>query len=328
MKLFVCVCVVAALSAVVAMPQNKKFHDLDVQAVRTNFKMFLANHGKVYTEQEFATRMEIFHANLAKIDELNDQDPTGVYGITQFADLTEAEFRSLYLTLDAHSFPQGLTALTAPPALKTPDSWDWRDKGAVTDVKDQGQCGSCWAFSTTGNLEGLNYVKNNKLIPLSEQQLVDCDHLDSGCSGGLPSNAYQYVEENGIESEEDYPYTARDENCKADPSKSVLRLTGWKQLPTDEGDLSTWVAGNWPASIGINATPLQFYTGGIADPSSCNPQQLNHGVLIVGYGTEAGKDFWIVKNSWGGAWGEQGYFRIIRGKGACGLNTMATTGLM
>jgi len=207
---------------------------------------------------------------------------------------------------------------------------DWRKQGFVSGVKDQGQCGSCWAFSTVANIEG-QFVRNGgKLTQFAEQQLVDCDdNGDQGCNGGLMENAFEFlVKSGGLMAQEDYPYTASDDTCKFDESKVQVTLSSFEKYgSTDEEEIATFLAQTGPLSVAINADPLQFYSSGIVDEdeSSCDPLGLNHGVTLVGYGTEGTSKYWIVKNSWGANWGEEGYFRVARGKGTCGINTDIST---
>jgi len=236
------------------------------------------------------------------------------------------------MTLDVNSLAamkSKMTRYEAKSNLAAPTSFDWRTKGAVTHVKDQGQCGSCWAFSAVANIEGVNFVKNGKLEEFSEQQLVDCDHNgDQGCNGGLMDQAFEYLVENGgLETEADYPYEGSDDSCSFDESKVAVKLTGFHDISSNEDEIAKVLAEVGPLSVGINASPFQFYGGGILKPtkSSCNPSQLNHGVTIVGYGVEGTTKFWIIKNSWGASWGEEGYIRLQRGTGACGVNTNVST---
>lgn len=314
--LFLCVVVVA----VAALSQDDMF------------EAFVKTHGKVYLSGEEKTyRVKTFKSNLAKIDYLNSLDTGAVYGATAFADLSPEEFSMKYLGLH-HDHSHGTAPVAPLKSGAVPASFDWREKGAVTPVKDQGQCGSCWSFSTTGNIEGVWQIAGHKLTSLSEQNLVDCDtKADQGCNGGLPSNAFAYIMSNGgIDTEASYPYTAADGTCKYSKANIGAQITNWTAVSTDETQIAAYLAEHGPLSIGINAMWMQFYMGGVADPLFCNPKTLDHGVLIVGYGTDATskKPYWIIKNSWAASWGEQGYYRIVRGKGACGLNTMVTSAIV
>ncbi|VEN63981.1 unnamed protein product [Callosobruchus maculatus] len=223
------------------------------------------------------------------------------------------------------------------PDIELPTEFDWRQKNAVTEVKDQGMCGSCWAFSTTGNVEGQYAIKYGKLLEFSEQELVDCDKLDDGCNGGLMDNAYRTIEKmGGLETEEDYPYEAENEKCHFVKSKSKVQLSGAVNISHDETDMAKWLVKNGPIAIAINANAMQFYVGGVSHPWKmlCSPKNLDHGVLIVGYGVHKYPKFnktlpyWIVKNSWGPRWGEQGYYRVYRGDGTCGLNQTPSSAIV
>merc|ERR1711973_213420 len=206
-------------------------------------------------------------------------------------------------------------------------SVDWRQKNAVTPVKNQGNCGSCWAFSTTGSVEGAAAIASGQLISLSEQQLVDCSKAEhhGGCNGGLMDYGFQYIEDNhGITTEQDYAYTARDGTCNGEKAAHhVVTVTDYKDVPRNNPDQLQQAVSQGPVSIAIEAdkSVFQLYKEGVFSDSGCGTN-LDHGVLVVGYGTDAGQDYWIVKNSWGATWGEQGYIRLGKtesGAGMCGM---------
>lgn len=305
------------------------------------FQNFLTTFNKRYsTVEEFEKRYEIFSENYEKATmhkqmfELHGQEQTYEVGINQFMDMTQEEFASTYLTLkitdkDLQKSKNAKNVLKVTYANgEAPESWDWREKGVVSRVKDQKACGSCWAFSAIGNIESMYAMKTNKSQEFSEQQLVDCDTVDKGCNGGLMEDAFKYLENSGVETETDYVYTAQNGNCKFDGSKIQAKVTGYHYAGTeDEEQIKQLLFENGPFAIALNAGTLQFYSRGIYDPFLfCSPKSINHGVLLVGYGVDGkGKKYWIVKNSWGEKWGENGYFRIIRGKGKCGVNTYVIT---
>jgi len=289
---------------------------------RAKYEEWKAAYGSNGGEEEF----EVFQSNLRLIQQLQDDDASATYShMTPFANISPEVFK----TRNGYRPTEGATRAPLLDVSNLATSYDWRDHGAVNAIKDQGQCGSCWAFSTVANIEGVGMVETGKLLDLSEQQLVDCDTQDGGCQGGLPSTAFQYMIDQGmgLEGESAYPYTAADGTCTDSKSQEKAFITAWHQTSTDETQIAAALQQYGPLSIGINANTFQFYTGGVASPSSflCNPSALDHGVAIVGFGTDGGKDYWTIRNSWGSSWGEAGYIRMVRGSGACGLNSDVTT---
>jgi C1A family cysteine protease len=298
------------------------------------WEQFLIKYRKTttyQTKQDAWYRFNVFKANLVRAAYQNQNDQgTAEYGVTQFMDMTEEEFAETYLTLQHDEHNEWMGGLDQMDFLaKTedaPESYDWREHGAVTPVKDQGQCGSCWAFSTIANIEGQYFLKNNKLESFSEQELVDCDKKsDQGCNGGLMQNAFVFLEETGFELESEYKYTARDGTCHAKEHTQEGKVASWKMVSRDAKEIAATLASTGPLSAAVNASWFQTYMGGIMDPFFCNPKKLDHGITLVGYGAEGGKDFWIIKNSWNTSWGEKGYVRLARGHGKCGINTNVCT---
>ncbi|CAH1124318.1 unnamed protein product [Ceutorhynchus assimilis] len=295
-----------------------------LQEHAVKFQAFKMVHGKSYLNQvEETKRFSIFRDNLRAIEEHNALYEQGLVSykqkITKFADKTQEEFKA-YLSL--HKKP---TLLKTTKYIKTgvavPDSVDWRAQGQVTGVKDQADCGSCWAFSLTGSTEGAHYRKTGKLVALSEQQLIDCTtDLNYGCEGGYLDQSFPYVEEKGLQSEESYPYEAEDGTCRYNASAVVTKTTSHVSIEAeDESALLEVVATIGPVSVAINADYITYYASGVFEDERCTADGLDHGVLVVGYGTENGKDYWIVKNSWGAEWGDEGYFKLARGTNECGI---------
>lgn len=294
------------------------------------FKEFLHLYNKEYDITETFIRFQIFRQNLKLTD--------GKYN--QFTDLKQEEFLSKFANLEQpfstselkNKFDLFVTKSFLDINLSDlPTSFDWRDKEVVTSVKNQGQCGSCWAFSAIENIESQYAIKTKKLEDFSVQQLLDCDHLDHGCGGGFPFRAFEYIKQTGgIESAHDYPYKAAKHDCNAEKEKFKATVVKSIGIDEDEEVIKAALVKYGPLSVALNATLLQMYFGGIVEarpPFTCNPETLNHAVLLVGYGVQqtSNKKYWIVKNSWGKLWGERGYFKILRGAGECGINRQVYT---
>jgi cathepsin L len=217
----------------------------------------------------------------------------------------------------------------ATDSSSLPAQVDWRSKGWVTPVKNQGKCGSCWAFTATGALEGQNFNKTGVLVSLSEQNLVDCSTSNYGCNGGVTDYAFRYVKQNsGIASEESYQYTGKQGSCQYRSSNKAGTCSGWVDIPPgDETALQVAVATVGPVAVAIDASSMlfQLYRKGVYKNPFCSSTNLDHAVLIVGYGTYNGQPYWLVKNSWGTSWGQDGYVMMARNQGnMCGIATSAS----
>jgi len=277
------------------------------------------------TEEE--TRKFIFEKNAAYIQQHNSQGHSFTLGMNQFGDLTNAEFQAKYLTKMNASRTGDKFDLTA---TANPSSVDWRTKGYVTPIKDQGQCGSCWSFSAAAGIEGAHFKATGNLVSFSEQNLVDCSTAEGnqGCNGGLMDYAFTYVIKNkGLDTEASYPYTARDGSCRYKPDTSGGTIKSFVDVTSgSEADLETASATIGPISVAIDAShnSFQFYKSGIYSEPLCSSKNLDHGVTLVGYGTSTAA-YWIVKNSWGTSWGNQGYIEMTKDKrNQCGIATAAS----
>lgn len=306
------------------------------------FDEFVKKYNRRYvSDNEHSLRMRIFKRNLHKIEMLNKHEQgTAKYGITEFADMTEKEYLRKTGLLGKRRNQNDLDNPIAhiPDIQDIPTEFDWRDKGAVTDVKNQGNCGSCWSFSVTGNIEGLHAIKTGKLEAYSEQELLDCDTTDNACNGGYMDDAFKSIEKiGGLELEDEYPYMAKKQKkCQFNQTLSHVKVKGVVDLPKDEAAMQKFLVSTGPISIGINANAMQFYRGGVSHPWKvlCSKKNLDHGVLIVGYGIKEYPMFnktlpyWTIKNSWGRKWGEQGYYRVYRGDNTCGVSEMASSAVL
>ncbi|XP_023022881.2 digestive cysteine proteinase 1 isoform X1 [Leptinotarsa decemlineata] len=297
-----------------------------------NFKTtFSKSYRNIVEEKQ---RFNIFLSNLLRIEEHNKKFERGQttyrMGVNKFADLTPEEFmdRMKYSKNFKPKFVTQKVEMEFDGDL--PKEVDWTKKGAVTDVKDQGDCGSCWAFSTTGSVEGQVAIKTGQLYSLSEQQLVDCATDCSGCDGGYMDKAMDYIiAAGGFMMEKDYPYHESDGICRFNKSRGIAQIDAYKDIEADdEVALQIAVATIGPISVAISASGnFQFYEAGVFFVTMCGNEEfnLNHGVLAVGYGTENGKDFWLVKNSWGTSWGMEGYIKMSRNQNnQCGIATNAS----
>lgn len=299
---------------------------------------FKAQHGKKYSSpSEETIRRGIWEKNMQFIQKHNLDYALGKktysVGMNKYGDLTNKEFVSMVngFNKTRSMFKKDGSKFLAPANFVRPDSVDWRTQGYVTPVKDQGQCGSCWAFSAVAGLEGQHFKATGKLVSLSEQNLVDCSRAQGnmGCDGGLMDQAFDYVKANGgIDTEDAYSYQAVDQSCKYDASKIGATCTGYTDIPSgDENALTDAIASIGPICVGIDASQdsFQFYKSGVYFDENCSSQFLDHGVTAVGYGTDSGKDYYIVKNSWSTDWGNQGYIWMARNKdNACGIATLAS----
>lgn len=310
------------------------------------FEQWVVDHGYIITQEERGHIFNNWRDNDIFINHINSQNLTYSLGHNRYSGMSSDEFNNfmglrtnkLLLSERIHEpiYKDNLHM------IKLSDSVNWVDKGAVTDVKDQGQCGSCWSFSTTGALEGIFYIENGELISFSEQELVDCDKLgnggrDHGCNGGLMDNAFNWIiKQDGLCSEEEYPYfsgTTKDRgDCKSHQCTNVKNsdIKGFYDVKPSSDDDMMAALSKQPVSIAIQADQREFqlYKSGVFT-SKCGTE-LDHGVLVVGYGSEDGLDYYLVKNSWSDTWGDGGYIKLGRGKqyndgdGQCGMLLQAS----
>jgi cathepsin L len=294
------------------------------------FTKWVQQHKKSYDADEFFYRFNVFKANVDKIHEHNLGGHSWKMAMNHFGDLTADEFIAThtgYKRINMSQFRSKNVAQNVK-TVAPPSAVDWRVHGAVTPIKDQGQCGSCWAFSTTGSTEGIHFLKTGKLVSLSEQELVDCSQAEgnSGCEGGLMDFGFQYIIDNkGITSEKSYPYTAQDGTCQSSGKTNVATINGFSDVTANSATALKSAAAIQPVSVAIEADQdgFQFYSSGVFT-GTCG-DALDHGVLVVGYNSTTTPHYWIVKNSWGTSWGMEGYMNMLDdatkngGSGQCGI---------
>lgn len=307
--------------------KDKKFQE---------FLEYTKKYGKVYNSpEEFEKRFKIWKNNFLTIkrntpsESFGDKSSINVkFKLNEFADLSPEEFKEKYLTFDPE-MTRDLETINPEDLglddVDAPENWDWTEFGIETPVKHQKDCGSCWAFAAAATIES-QYIKNYKVnVSFSEQQLIDCDETNNKCKGGNMKKAFIYLQSHGIMLADDYPFiNGEGETCNYDETKEYAKVKEWSFIPKDEEDMKKALYKFGPLAGAVNGWLLAFYDGGIYEPwfSILCPSLINHAVVIVGYGVdeETGKKYWKIKNSWGAEWGENGYFRLLRGEGTCGID--------
>ena len=298
------------------------------------FKKYKGDFGRAYASpKEEARRFAIFVANMKKAEKLNVANPLARFGVNEFSDMTAAEFKIRHsgekvyaASIAARQNKAVVQPTKAEEVAAAGKSMDWRTKGAVTAIKNQGQCGSCWSFSSTGSIEGQWFLAGNKLTSVSEQELVSCDTVDSGCNGGLMDNAWGWLlsaHQGQIVTEASYPYVSGDgivPACSMSGTVVGATISGHQDITTTETAMAAWVYANGPLSVAVDATSWQTYVSGIM--TNCISSQIDHGVLIVGFDDNNNPPYWIVKNSWGRSWGENGYIRVEKGTDQCLITSL------
>lgn len=294
----------------------------------------MVQYNKTYAGEAYSLRLNNFKLSIETARQLNLNSPSARFGLTKYSDMSAEEFKNVILMKNPVKTPTEGRQLLEKGPLAPPATYDWRSKQVVTAVKDQGQCGSCWAFSVTENIESIwmlaKKITVSQMQPLAPQQIVDCDRSDGGCNGGDPPTAYQYViNAPGMEPERDYPYRAVNGRCAYNRADVYATITGWRYATESHNeDQMRDNLVNWgPLSICVDAQPWQHYTGGIMTASQCG-NNLDHCVLATGYDVSAATPYWIVRNSWGANWGENGYIRLQYGKNTCGLSDEATSSIV
>ncbi|KAL2903451.1 Vignain [Bienertia sinuspersici] len=305
--------VLLSAALVVAVTESFEFHEKDLasdESLWDLYERWRAHHTVSRDLGEKQRRFNVFKANVHHVNKVNKMDKPYKLKLNMYADMTNHEFRTSYESKIAHYrmfHPRPVTEFMHGKIEDVPAFVDWRTKGAVTPVKNQGNCGSCWAFSTVAAVEGINQIKTKQLVSLSEQELVDCDHADYGCNGGLVEHGFAYIQKAG-----------------GVTNAPIVKIDGYEVVPENDENALMKAVAIQPVSVAIEARgyDLQFYSEGVFN-GDCG-HDLDHAVTAVGYGaTQDGTKYWIVKNSWGTKWGEQGYIRMLRDfkakEGLCGI---------
>jgi C1A family cysteine protease len=320
--ILVLICVAYACAAVIPESVNQQFIE------------FQAKYGKVYgNANEYKYRLGIFADNLQRAEKMNSENENTEFGVTKFMDMTPEEFRANVLMTtvpplrNSKQGPYHYSKFNA----SAPSSFDWRSKsGVVTPVYNQGQCGSCWAFSATENIESQWALGGHTLTSLSMQQIVDCDKMDYGCGGGWPYHAYEYViSAGGQDSYASYPYTAENGACVFKSADVVAKLRSWTYVTQSESEseMVDYLYAHGPLSVCVDAASWMYYTGGVFMASACSTS-IDHCVEAIGYNIGASTPYWIIRNSWGTDWGIAGYMQLQYGQDACAVAQVVTNSLI
>jgi cysteine peptidase B len=311
--------------------------DAPPKTMRQQFQEFKKTFGREYRDAvEERKRFKIFQENMQRAEEQGRKNPLATFGVNLFSDLSAAEFKQWHRSDAQYAKASGqhrpTVEVSADEVLAAAgQEIDWRTKGAVTHVKNQGQCGSCWSFSTTGNIEGQWFLAGHPLVSLSEQELVSCDTTDSGCNGGLMDNAFKWLIDNRdgwIDTSASYPYVSGNGTVPQCTRGHVhgAQISGYHDIPHSEDQMAAWMYTKGPISIAVDATSWQSYQGGIL--TNCESQTLDHGVLAVGFDDNYNPPYWIIKNSWTATWGEAGYIRVKKGSNECLLANAPSTSIV
>ena len=302
------------------------FTKINNQTLKDLYAGWKKTYNAPYGGPEDANRFKIFSKTYTSIAQINARNLTYKLGLNEFSAMSDAEFAGIKLGFRAKLMGRP-TNVTKLPTNNLKDSVDWTKKGAVQKVKNQGSCGSCWAFSAVGALEGLGAIKQGKLNDYAEQELVDCSrgYGNNGCNGGLMDNAFKYVRDKGLSLQTEYPYKAVDQSCKTTGSNK-FKISGYTDVPANSAAQLKAALNKQPVSVAVQADSTVFrnYKSGVVTGTACGTS-LNHGVLAVGYET-SGTPYYLVKNSWGTTWGDNGFIRIgiTDGAGVCGIQKMAS----
>ncbi|PNX95886.1 cysteine proteinase [Trifolium pratense] len=331
MKFLIAICIILWACAYTTMSRT-----MSESSVVESHQQWMTKYGRTYTNSsELEKRKKIFEENLKYIENFNNAgNKSYKLGLNPYSDLTSEEFIASHTGLKVPSqLSSSKTMSVAVPFNLNddiPTNLDWRQQGAVTDVKDQQKCGCCWAFSAVAAIEGIVKIKTGNLISLSEQQLVDCDSQNNGCFGGYMDNSFKYIIQNqGIASESEYPYQGNQQTCKLnDQMTPAAQITSFVDVPANDEQQLLQAVAQQPISVGIDpGIEFHLYKEGVYSGTCGRP--FNHAVTAVGYGvTDDGIKYWLIKNSWGKNWGEEGYMRVLRdsGKpgGQCGIAAHAS----